>query len=202
MRRLSLAASFAVIVVTNALPVSAQVYPTKSIRVIVPTAAGGGTDNLARALAAKMTETFGQSVVIDNRSGAGGIVGTELAARAAPDGHTILISSSTFTTIPATHDKLPYDPLKDFAPVSLLTAQPYLMVVHPSVPANSVKDLIALAKARPGKLNFASGGIGTAPHFAGELLKSLAGIDLAHVPYQGGARAVIGIVGGEVTMLF
>ena len=202
MSRLTLASFVAVIAAASTTPVSAQPYPTKPIRMIVPFAPGGGTDHLARALSKKMTETFEQSVVVDNRSGAGGIVGTELAARAAADGHTVLMTSSAHTIIPATYGKTPYEPLQDFAPVSLLTAQPYLMVVHPTVPANSVKDFIALARARPGQLNYASGGIGTAPHLAGELLKSLAGIDLVHVPYKGGGPAVIAIVGGEVTVLF
>src|SRR5258706_3434353 len=152
-------------------PVVAQTYPSKPIRMIVPFAPGGGTDNLARILSKKMSETFGQSVVVDNRGGAGGIVGTELAARSAADGHTILITSSAHTVRPATYGKIPYDPLKDVAPISLLTAQPYLMVIHPSVPASSVKDFIALAKSRPGQLNYASGGFGPAPHPAAELLK-------------------------------
>ncbi|HEV8518047.1 MAG TPA: tripartite tricarboxylate transporter substrate binding protein [Burkholderiales bacterium] len=183
-------------------PVVAQTYPSKPIRMIVPFAPGGGTDNLARILSKKMSETFEQSVVVDNRGGAGGIVGTELVARAAADGHTILMTSSAHTIIPATYGKIPYEPLKDFAPISLLTAQPYLMVIHPSVPANSVKEFIALAKSRPGQLNYASGGYGTAPHLAAELLKSLAGIDLVHVPYKGGGPAVTAIVSGEVSVLF
>jgi tripartite-type tricarboxylate transporter receptor subunit TctC len=169
---------------------------------LVPFAPGGGTDHLARALSRKMTETFEQPVVVDNRSGAGGIVGTDLAAKAAADGHTILMTSSAHTIIPATYGKIPYEPLKDFAPISLLTAQPYLMVVHPAVPANTVKDFIALARSRPGQLNYASGGNGTAPHLAAELLKSSAGIDLTHVPYKGGGPALAAIVSGETSMLF
>lgn len=191
-----------VLAAANTTAVSGQAYPTKPIRMIVPYAPGGGTDNLARMLSKKMSETFEQSVVVDNRGGAGGIIGTELAARAAADGHTILMTSSAYTIVPMTYGKLPYDPLKDFAPISLLTAQPYLMVVHPSVPANSVKDFIALAKSRPGQLNYASGSYGTAPHLAGELLKRSTGIDLVHVPFKGGGPAVIAIVSGEVAMLF
>jgi len=193
---------FTVVAAANTTAVSGQAYPTKPIRMIVPFAPGGGTDNFARMLSKKMSETFEQSVVVDNRGGAGGIVGTELAARAAADGHTILMTSSAHAIIPATYGKLPYEPLKDFAPISLLTAQPYLMVVHPSVPVNTVKEFIALAKSRPGQLNYASGGNGTAPHLAGELLKSSTGIDLVHVPYKGGGPAVMAIVGGEVTVLF
>ena len=193
---------FTVVAAANTTAVSGQAYPTKPIRMIVPFAPGGGTDNLARMLSKKISETFEQSVVVDNRGGAGGIVGTELAAKAAADGHTILMTSSAHTIIPATYGTLPYEPLKDFAPISLLTAQPYLMVVHPSVPANSVKDFIVLAKSRPGQLNYASGGNGTAPHLAAELLKSSTGIDLVHVPYKGGGPAVIAIVSGEVAVLF
>ncbi len=192
----------AIVATANVAIAFGQPYPSKPIRMIVPYAPGGGTDNLARMLGKKMSEVFGQSVVVDNRAGAGGIVGAELTAKAAPDGYTILMTSSAHTIVPATYGKLPYEPLKDFAPISLLTAQPYLMVVHPSVPAKSVKDFIALAKARPGQLNYASGSTGTAPHLAGELLKSLTGIDLVHVPYRGGGPAVIAIVGGEVAMLF
>ena len=201
MNRLILAV-FVAVLAADATVASGQPYPTKPIRMIVPYAPGGGTDHLARSLARKMTETFEQSVVVDNRSGAGGRIGTELVARAAADGHTILMTSSAHTIIPATYDKIPYEPLKDFAPISLLTAQPYLMVVHPTVPATTVKELIALAKSQPGKFNYASGGTGTAPHLAGELLKSLAGINLVHVPYKGGGPAVTAIVGGEVTVLF
>lgn len=202
MNRLTLAVFITVLAAANTTAVSGQVYPTKPIRMIVPFAPGGGTDHLARMLSKKMSETFEQSVVVDNRSGAGGIIGTELAAKAAADGHTVLMTSSAHTIVPATYGKLPYEPLKDFAPISLLTAQPYLMVVHPSVPANTVKEFIALAKSRPGKLNYASGSYGTAPHLAGELLKSSTGIDLVHVPYRGGGPAVTAIVSGEVAVLF
>ena len=181
---------------------SGQPYPTKPIRMIVPFAPGGGADHLARTLAKKMTEVFEQAVVVDNRGGAGGIVGTELVARAAADGHTVLITSSAHTIIPATYAKIPYEPLKDFAPISLLTSQPYLMVVHPSVAANTLREFIALAKSQPGKLNYASGSSGTAPHLAAELLKISTGIDLLHVPYRGGGPAVTAIVSGEVAMLF
>lgn len=169
-------AVFAVTAAAAAAPPLAfgQAYPAKPIRMIVPYAPGGGTDLLARMLGKKMSEVFGQSVVVDNRSGAGGIIGTELAARAAADGYTLLLTSSAFTIFPAVYGKTktPYDAVKDFAPVTLLTAQPYLMVVHPSVPASSVKEFIALAKSRPGQLNYGSGGNGTAPHLAGELLRT------------------------------
>lgn len=202
MSRLTLAVFIAVVAAANTTVASGQAYPTKPIRMIIPFAPGGGTDHLARTLAKKMSEVFEQTVVVDNRSGAGGIVGTDLAAKAAADGHTILMTSSAHTIIPATYSKIPYEPLKDFAPISLLTAQPYLMVVHPTVAANTVKDFIALARSRPGQLNYASGGNGTAPHLAGELLKSSTGIDLVHVPYKGGGPAVTAIVGGEVTVLF
>jgi len=189
MNRFTFAMLIAVVAAAQTTIASGQAYPTKPIRMIVPFAPGGGTDHLARTLAKKMGDVFEQTVVVDNRAGAGGIVGTDLAAKAAADGHTILMTSSAHTIIPATYGKLPYEPLKDFAPITLLTAQPYLMVVHPTVPATTVKEFIALAKSRPGKLNYASGGTGTAPHLAGELLKSSTGIDLVHVPYRGGGPA-------------
>ena len=202
MKRIAVGALIAVVTGATTTVASAQAYPTKPIRMIVPFAPGGGTDHLARTLAKRMGDVFEQTIVVDNRAGAGGIVGTDLAAKAPADGHTFLMTSSAHTIIPATYGKLPYEPLKDFAPISLLTAQPYLMVVHPSVPATSVKEFIALAKSRPGKMNYASGGTGTAPHLAGELLKSIAGIDLVHVPYKGGGPAVTAVVGSEVSVLF
>ncbi len=202
MIRLASAFLVAIVATANVAIAFGQPYPSKPIRMIVPYAPGGGTDNLARILGKKMSEVFGQSVVVDNRSGAGGIIGTELAAGAAADGYTLLLTSSAFTIFPAVYGKTPYDAMKDFAPVTLLTAQPYLMVVHPSVPASSVRDFIALAKSRPGQLNYGSGGNGTAPHLAGELLKSLSGIDLVHVPYKGGGPALLAVVSGEVALLF
>lgn len=185
-----------------ASPTAAQSYPTKPIRIVVPYAPSGGTDVIARLLAKKLSETFGQAVVVDNRSGAGGIVGTELVTHAPADGYTLLLTSSAHTIVPAMGTRTPYDPVKDFTPISLLTAQPYLMVVHSSVAASTVEEFIALAKSRNGQINYGSGGIGTAPHLAGELLQSIASVKLVHVPYKGGGPALVGVVTGEVEMLF
>lgn len=151
------AALTACIVFATAWPGAAQTYPTKPVRIIVPYAPSGGTDVLARLLAKKLSETFGQAVVVDNRSGAGGIVGAELVARAPADGYTLLMTSSAHTIVPAMGTRTPYDPVKDFAPISLLTAQPYLMVVHSSVAAGTVEEFIALAKSRNGQINYGSG---------------------------------------------
>lgn len=180
---------------------ASQAYPTRPIRLIVPYAPGGGADILARALGQKLSEGFGQSVVVDNRAGGSGIVGTDMVAKAAPDGYTLLFPSSAHTIIPS-FTKVPFDAMKDFEPVTQTTSQAYILGVHPGVPAKSVKELIALAKSKPGQLNYASGGSGTAPHLGGELLKSLTGIDMVHVPYKGGGPALLALISGEVAMLF
>ena len=177
-------------------------YPTRPIRLIVPTPPGGGTDIFARALGQKLGESFGQSVVVDNRAGGSEIVGADIAAKAAPDGYTLIMISSTHTITPSVLAKLPYDAVKDFAPVSQGTLSPYLMGVHPAVPVKSVKEFIALAKSKPRELNYGSGGSGSAPHLAGELLKISTGIDAVHVPYKGGGPAVLALISGEVAMLF
>ena len=179
-----------------------QAYPNRPIRFIVPVAPGGGSDMAARLFGQKLTDAFGQQVVIDNRAGAGGIIGTELAAKAAPDGYTLLLASSANTVHPSLHKKLPYDIIKDFAPVSLLAAYPHLLVVHPSVAAKSVKELIALAKAKPGQINYATGGNGTMAHIVAEFFRSMTGIDVVHVPYKGAGPALIGLVAGEAGLAF
>jgi tripartite-type tricarboxylate transporter receptor subunit TctC len=181
---------------------AAAAYPIKPIRLIVPFAPGGGIDILARAIGQKLTESMGQAVVVDNRGGGSGIAGTELVARAAPDGYTLLFTASSHTINPSFFSKLPYDAVKDFAAVTQVTSQAFILGVHPGVPARSVKELIALAKSKPGQLNFGSGGNGNATHLGGELLKQLAGIDLVHVPYKGGGPALLALISGEVTMLF
>ncbi len=182
---------------------SAQSYPTKAIRWIVTYPPGGPTDFVARAIGAKLTEAWGQQVVIDNRAGAGGVIGTELASKAAPDGYTLLFGTSAGLTInPALVSKLPYDPVRDFAPVSLLVINPQILVVTNSVPVNSVKELIAYAKSRPGQLNYASVGQGSPNHLGMELLKALAGIDMVHVPYKGTGPAVTDLLGGQVQLMF
>jgi tripartite-type tricarboxylate transporter receptor subunit TctC len=181
----------------------AQAYPSKPIRWIVTYPPGGPTDFVARAIGARLTAAWGQQVIIDNRPGAGGVIGTELAAKAVPDGYTLLFGTSAGLTInPALLGKLPYDPVKDFAPVSLLVINPQLLVVHTGVPVNSVKELIAYAKARPGQLNYASVGQGSPNHLGMELLKALAGIDVVHVPYKGTGPAVTDLLGGQVQLMF
>jgi tripartite-type tricarboxylate transporter receptor subunit TctC len=182
---------------------AAQGYPTKAIRMIVPFPPGGPNDILGRVVAQKLTEQLGQQVVIDNRGGAGGTIGAELAARAVPDGYTLLLGGTASLSInPGLHRKLPYDPLKDFAPVSLVGTAPSILVTHPSLPVKAVGDVIALARAKPGQLNFASAGIGTPPHLAGELFKSMAGVDMVHVPYKGGGPALVDLIAGQVNMYF
>ncbi|MBI3936971.1 MAG: tripartite tricarboxylate transporter substrate binding protein [Betaproteobacteria bacterium] len=179
---------------------AAQVqYPTKPIRLIVPFPPGGTTDVVARVIAQKLTENWSQQVVVDNRPGAGGIIGTELAAKAPADGYTLLLGSITTHAVnPSLYKKLPFDPLRDFAPVSLAVSTPQVLVVHPSVAAKSVKELIALAKAKPGQLNYASAGTGTSPHLTFELFKSMAGVNLVHVPYKGTGPAITDLIGGQV----
>jgi tripartite-type tricarboxylate transporter receptor subunit TctC len=178
---------------------AAEQYPTKPIRLIVPFPPGGTTDTVARLMAQKIGEALGQQVVVDNRPGAGGTIGTELAARSPADGYTILMGSITTHAVnPALYSKLAFDPMKDFTPVSLIVSSPQLLAVHPSVPANTVKDFVALAKSKPGQLNYASAGAGTSPHLTFELFKSATGIDLVHIPYKGTGPAITELIGGQV----
>lgn len=179
----------------------AQTYPTQPIRFIVPYAAGGGVDIIARALAPKLSERLGQPVVIDNRGGAGGNIGTELAARAEPNGYTIVMGAAALAINVSLYRKLPFDPVKDFAPVSLVAATPNILAVHPAVPAKSVKQLIQLAKARPGSLNYGSAGNGTTSHLAPELFKTMAGVSVVHIPYKGTSPAVVALLSGEVAIM-
>ena len=176
-------------------------YPAKPIRFIVGFTPGGTSDVVARLLSAKLAETWTQPLVVDNRPGAGGNLAVEIVARSAPDGYTLLCASSSFSIIPSLNRELSYNPLKDFAPVTLMTSAPYLLVLHPAVPAQSVKELIALAKAQPGKLNYASAGAGSTLHLAGELFKSLAGVDIVHVPYKG-AIGITDLIAGAVQLSF
>jgi tripartite-type tricarboxylate transporter receptor subunit TctC len=186
---------------TSAFAQGASNYPSKPIRIVVPFAPGGTSDVLARAIGQKLNELWKQPVVVDNKPGAGGNIGAELVAKADPDGYTLLLLDvGTLTISPAIYPKLGYDPIKDLAPITMVAVSPHALVVHPSVPANSVKELIAWAKANPGKINFASAGNGTAVHLAGEQFKLMTGIDMVHVPYKGGAQALTGLVGGEVNM--
>lgn len=181
----------------------AQTYPVRPIRMIVAYPPGGGTDIVGRMMAQKLGENLGQTVVVDNRGGATGNIGTELAARATPDGYTLLMGNVAPNAINVSlFKKLPFDPVKDFAPVSLVAVTPNILVVPPSFPVKTVKDLIALAKSKPGALNFPSAGIGSSSHLAGEMLKSMAGIDMVHVPYKGGGPALIALLSGQVQLMF
>lgn len=177
-------------------------YPNRPIRVIVPFAPGGGLDISTRLIAQKLTEKWGQNIVVDSRPGAATIVGSDIAAKAAPDGHTLLMITTTFAINPGLYPKLPYDPFKDFAPITQLNFQPNVIVVTPSFAARSVKDLIGLAKAKPGALTFATPGAGSAPHLSAEMFQRAAGISMIHVPYKGIPPAVTDVIGGRVTMLF
>lgn len=182
---------------------NAQPYPVKPIRLIVPFTPGGINDFAARSVSARLTDALGQAVVVDNRPGAGGIVGTELAARAPADGYTLIAGSvATHAINMSLYQRLPYDVLRDFAPVTKLVDASNLLVVHPSLPAQSVRELIALAKAHPGQINYASSGSGTSPHLAGELFKALAKVDLTHVPYKSAGPAVTDLLGGHIGVMF
>ncbi len=176
----------------------AQTYPTKPIRLIVPFAPGGGTDIIARLIGIDLTESMGQAVVIDNRGGSGGIVGTSLVAKADPDGYTIGLCSLGFAYAPALYSKLPYDTEKDLAPISMVATQPFVYTAHPSLGVNNMKELIAAAKAKPGSIRYGSGGAGGASHLGTELLRNITGIDLVHVPYKGTGPALSAAIGGEI----
>ena len=178
-------------------------YPNKPIRLVVPYPPGGPTDFVGRAVAAKLTELLAQQIVVDNRPGAGTVIASEMIARAAPDGYNLLFGTGGGTFLaPLILPKVPYDPQKDFAPVAMLVMSPQVLVVHPSVGANSVKELIAVAKTKPGQLNFSSVGTGTSPHLGGELFKSLAGVDIVHVPYKGTAPGMTDLIAGRVQLAF
>ena len=184
-----------------ALPATAQQWPAKPIRFVVPFAAGGGTDLLARLIAPRLTEALGQPVVVDNRGGAGGVIGAEMVAKAPADGYTIVLGSPGPLSINPNLQKMPYDPHRDFAPIALATVSPFVLVVHPSLPAKSVKELLAIARARPGQLNYGSSGNGSVAHFSAEQLKSLAKIDIVHVPYKGSGPAVIDLMAGQLQLM-
>jgi tripartite-type tricarboxylate transporter receptor subunit TctC len=178
-------------------------YPAKPIRYVVPFPAGGPLDIVARAIGQELNRSWGQPVIVDNRPGAGGNIGAELVAKSPPDGYTILMGAvSTHAINPTLYTRVAYDPIKDFAPITLITSVPNVLVVHPSVPAKTVSELIAVAKAKPGQLNFASGSTGSAGHLAGELFKTMAGVDMVHVPYKGAAPAVVDLIAGHVSLMF
>ena len=177
-------------------------YPTRAIRMVAPFAPGGASDFVARLLAPKLSERLGQTVVVDNRSGAGGTIGFEIVVRAAPDGYTLMIASSSYATNAAVTPKLSFDPIKDVTPISLVGIAPLVLVVHPSVAARSTGELVALAKGQPGRLKYGSSGTGGSPHLAGELFKASAGISLLHVPYKGSGPALIDTLSGQIDMTF
>jgi tripartite-type tricarboxylate transporter receptor subunit TctC len=181
---------------------AAQGYPGKPLRIVVPFAPGGPNDILARLIGQKLTESWAQQVIVDNRPGGATVIGTEYAAKSAPDGYTLLIVSPTTATNPSLMRKLPYDTVRDLAPVILLATSPNVLVVHPSLPARSVRDLIAVARKRPGEVTFGSGGNGTSTHLAGEILALRGGVKMVHVPYKGAAPATVGVLSGEVSFQF
>jgi tripartite-type tricarboxylate transporter receptor subunit TctC len=180
---------------------AAAAYPSRPVKMIVPYAAGGGVDKIARVIGQQMAKGLGQAVVIDNRGGAAGNIGTELAVRAEPDGYTIVMGAAALAINVTLYRNLPFDPVKDLAPISLIAKTPNIVVVHPQVPAKTIQELVALAKSKPGALNYASAGAGTTSHLAAELLDSVAGIKMTHIPYKGTAPAVTGILGGEVQVM-
>jgi tripartite-type tricarboxylate transporter receptor subunit TctC len=184
-----------------AAPVVAQNYPSKSIRLIVPYPPGGAGDIVGRMLSVRLTEALGQQVVVDNRPGGGQIIATQMTAKAAPDGYTLFLASATHGINPGLLKTLPYDSLKDFAPITLVADSPLLFIAHPSLGVNSIKDLVAQAKIRPGRINYASSGRGTGGHLSVELLKWMTGIDLVHVPYKGAGPALTDLIGGQVQMM-
>lgn len=195
--------ALAVFFASGSITAQAQSYPVKPIRVIVPFTAGGPSDVVMRTLASRLTEALGQPIVIDNRGGAGGVTGTEIATKASPDGYTLLHGTiGGIGVAPSLHPKLPYNPVRDLAPITQTVNVAYVAALHPSVPAKSMKELIALAKSRPGKMNYGSSGSGTGGHLAGELLNMMAGTQIVHVPYKGSAPAQTALMSGEVDLTF
>lgn len=187
---------------TTPVQTPAQPYPVRPVRLVVPVSPGATTDILARSLAAKLTDSLGQQVVVDNRGGASGVIGTETVARSTADGHTLLIITSTHTINPSLQRKLPYDPIRDFTPIAYLASSPTLLITHNSVQASNVRDLINFAKASPGKLAFGSGGTGSSTHLVAELFKSASGTDFTHVPYKGAGPALTDVLAGQLAFMF
>ena len=181
---------------------AAQTYPTKTVRMIVGYPPGGPTDVLARIVSQKLTQAWGQQVIVDNRPGASGMIGAEFTARAAPDGYTLLMVPVTYAVTPSLFSKMTYDVEKDLAPVAQVAAAPFILVVHPTLPVKTVKDLITLARSRPGQLNFASASTGGMPHLAGELFNSMTGVKMVHIPYKGAAPATTDLLSGQITLMF
>ena len=190
-----------IVALTGAAGAAAQNYPARPVRLIVPSSPGGGTDISARIIAPRLSEYLGQQVVVENRPGAGTMIGGEVVARSAPDGYTLLMGISTLAINPAIYKKVPYDALKDFAPVSQAVALPNVLVAHPSLPVKTVKELVAFARARQGQINFASAGLGTSPHLSMELFLSMSGLKMVHVPYKGSGPGVTDLVAGHVPLM-
>lgn len=188
--------------VAFAASAAAQGYPTGPVRIIVPFPAGGGVDSMGRIFGQKLTEALGKQIVIENRAGANGMIGTEIAAKSPKDGYTLLVNGANFVTTPSLYGKVTYDPIRDFDPVSLLALAPNVLVAHPSVPAKSVKALIALARAKPGEVAYASSASGSTPHLAAELFKTMTKTEMLHVPYRGTGPAITAILSGEVGIMF
>jgi tripartite-type tricarboxylate transporter receptor subunit TctC len=196
-------ALLALCVLASAQPTSAQTYPSRPVTIVAPYAAGGGADLIARLMAQKLGERLGQSFVVENRLGAGGVIAANSVAKGTPDGYTLLVAASTQLAIQVTlHKKLPYDPATDFMPVALLASVPFVLTVNPSLPVHSVADLIKLARQEPGRLSFGSSGVGGPPHLFTELLKTMTGIELTHIPYKGTAQAITDVVAGHVPIIF
>ncbi len=193
--------SVAIVLLFSAAAAPAQNYPTRPIRIIALSSPGSGPDIVGRLIGQKFTEAWGQQVIVDTRPAATGIVGTEIASRAAPDGYTLLIVTSQAVIVSVMYDKLNYDLLRDFAPISLVASTPFILAVHPSVQAHSIKELIALAKSKPGQLRYGSGGSGSPPHLSAEIFRSMTGIDILHIPYKGVTPAMIDTVAGQVQFL-
>lgn len=180
----------------------AQAYPSGPVRVIVPFPPGGGVDGAGRLISQKLSEALGKQFVVDNRPGANGMIGSELAAKSAKDGYTLMVNGANFVTTPSLYSKVTYDPVRDFEPVSLLALAPNVLVVHPSLPAKTIKQLVALARARPGEVNYAGSGSGSTPHLAAELFNTLAQVKMVHVPYRGTGPAIVGLMSGEASVMF
>jgi tripartite-type tricarboxylate transporter receptor subunit TctC len=196
-------ASLALCVLVSAQPAAAQTYPSRPVTIVAPYAAGGGADLIARLMAQKLSERLGQSFVVENRLGAGGVIAANSVARATPDGYTLFMGASTQLAIQVTlHKTLPYDPATDFVPVALVASVPFVLIVNPSLPVHSVTELIALAKQKPGQLTFGSSGVGGPPHLFTELLKTMTGIEMTHIPYKGTAQAMTDVIAGHVPIIF
>jgi tripartite-type tricarboxylate transporter receptor subunit TctC len=200
-RRLLVAVSAPLLILAGAQAL-AQGYPTGPIRVVVPFPAGGGVDSMGRILGQKLTESLGKQIVIENRAGVNGMIGSEFVAKSPKDGYTLLVNGANFVTTPSLYSKVTYDPIKDFDPVSLVAHAPNILVVHPSLPPKSVKELVAFARARPGQVDYASSASGSTPHLAAELFKTMTKTDLMHIPYRGTGPAITALLSGEVSVMF